>query len=171
MHALWVVCFTFQIIIFLTSGENLYVNMKEKPLIQSYADCITYELLEAQARNISLMQIQQGCNELFLDQMETWTRNIKEGSVTNYISNLLRGVHSGIMENKRRKRRSIFNGGVQYRKEIREPPYDATWGCFQRGIHRLKHSYVSLQSLVQMKHIPSNLLFFIQVLHCHCVQI
>lgn len=163
-HSAWIICaLVYSTAVCLTYAEKLYATAKGKPPIQSYADCITYELLEAQARNMSLMQIRQDCNRLFIEQMETWTRNIKEESVTRYIGSLLRGVHSGIMAYKKRKKRSIFNSGVQYRKEIREPPYDQTWGCFLRGIQRLKRSYdirpdMNTYDIIASLHIPKEVI-------------
>ncbi|CAG2192665.1 unnamed protein product [Mytilus edulis] len=38
-------------------------------------------------------------------------------------------------------KRSVFRFGNVLRREIREPPYDQVWGCYARGVRRLKNSY------------------------------
>ncbi|XP_063438444.1 tyrosinase-like protein 2 [Mytilus trossulus] len=109
--------------------------------IRSYADCIIYDLAEAEVRNLSLTKIRQNCNELFIQQTQIWKTNMKDINVANYVSHLLRGVHSGIADYQKRKKRSIFGVGVLTRKEIREPPYDDNWGRYVKAVRRLKHSY------------------------------
>lgn len=115
----------------------------EKPDIKTYDDCVTYELLEAEARNTSLHHVREECNKMFITQMQTWKQNLKDQNVINYVNSLLRGIYSKMATNRKRKKRSLFNNVYFLRREIREPPYDKVWGCFLRGVRRLKHLYVS----------------------------
>lgn len=114
--------------------------------LTSYADCVKYELLLAQVRNMSLSHTQKVCNNLFKEQTKKFAKNMRDPNVINYVRHLLRGVHAGIRDSKNRKKRSVFGGGVQIRREVREPPYDTNWGCFIKGVRRLKNNYVGIHS-------------------------
>jgi hypothetical protein len=95
---------------------------------------------------MSLSHTQKVCNNLLKEQTKKLAKNMRDPNVINYVRHLLRGVHAGIRDSKNRKKRSVFGGGVQIRREVREPPYDTNWGCFIKGVRRLKNNYVGIHS-------------------------
>lgn len=118
------------------------VEFGKVPIVTTYADCIKYKLLLAEARNLSLADTQRMCNDLFIEQTKTWCKNMRDDpNVTNYIGHLLRGVHAGIDGNNKRTKRSIFSNNVYTRREVREPPYDTNWKAYDRAVRRLKQNY------------------------------
>ncbi|XP_063443330.1 putative tyrosinase-like protein tyr-1 [Mytilus trossulus] len=107
----------------------------------NFVECMEYEFIIADAKNISQIEVQKFCKDLLVNQMESMAVEMKNPNITNYIKHLARGIISEIENANSRQKRSVFRFGNVMRREIREPPYDQVWGCYARGVRRLKNSY------------------------------
>lgn len=134
--------FLTSLVIFICS-VSLTLQMKDPNGTPSnFVECMEYEFIIADAKNISQIEVQKFCKDLLVTQMESMAVEMKNPNITNYIKHLARGIISEIENVNSRQKRSVFRFGNVMRREIREPPYDQVWGCYARGVRRLKNSYV-----------------------------
>lgn len=115
---------------------------------RNFVECFDNDALIAETQNMTLFDVHVMCKELLAVHLKERVVKMKNPNVTNYVNHLLRGLISEVTGDKSsRNKRSIFRAGRVLRREIREPPYDTTWGCYARGVRRLKNDYVSTSQM------------------------
>ncbi|VDH93946.1 Hypothetical predicted protein [Mytilus galloprovincialis] len=102
-----------------------------------------YDCLDQKSDNTSTIPsrtIQSFCISNFVETTATWSTNITDPNVRNYITSLLRGVvREAELDDPSRQKRQVFGGPV--RREVRAAPYQYNWRQYALAVRRLKNSF------------------------------